>query len=588
MSSSIDVAAYSDALVVLGTAGVVIPLVKRLGISPVLGYLGAGALLGPLGLGSLMDKLPFLYWMTVVDPKGLEPIGDLGVVFLMFIIGLELSFARLMTMRKFVFGLGFSHIVLAAGAIAGVLLIAGSDGATAALVGASLALSSTAIVIETLSETGRLAGQSGRVSFAVLLAQDLAVIPILMLVGALEGEARGGLILSVGMALLQALAALAVTMVLGRLFLRPLFRLAASVHSRELMIAAILFVIVGTGVVFAMAGMSMALGAFVAGLLLAETEYRRSIESIMDPFKGLFLGIFFFTVGMSVDLREVAREPMLLAVCLAGIIAIKLLLMLPLGRLFGLSLGTSLEAGLGLAAGGEFAFVCIGAAKAAGVVDGQTASFVLTIASISMVLIPALAALGRRLEHQLNAAPIDPEILAAPEYGAGHVIVVGFGRVGRVVADMLEAHGKEVLAVDVDPVTVSRDRRAGRAVHYGDATSQSFLKTCGIADAAAVVITVNDPAAIDAVLAVARMLRPDIPIFSRARDAGHARHLYALGVSEAVPETVESSLQLSETSLVGLGIAMGPVIASIHDKRDEFRREMQQAAGRPTYRRPSA
>lgn len=581
MAETINIAAYSDALVVLGTAGVVVPLLRRWGVNPILGYLAAGAALGPRGIGTFVADFPPLYWVTVIDAGNVASIAQLGVVFLLFLIGLELSFARLMTMRRAVFGLGLSQVALTTVALAAVLTALGQAPATAAILSACLALSSTAFGIELLSATGRLHTTAGRSSFAILLAQDIAVVPILLLVAVLAVKGEVSIVTSLASALGQAAAALAVIVVLGRTALRPLFRLVASARSTELLLAVTLFVVVGTGVLAASAGVSMALGAFVAGLLLAETEYRKVIETTIEPFKALLLGIFFFTVGMSIDIREIAREPLLVVAGIAGLVALKAAILYGLGRAYGLARPAAAEMAALLGPAGEFAFVGIGAAMSAGVLDARVGEYSLTVASLSMALMPALGALGRRLANRLKSEePADPELAVMPHEQRGHTIVVGHGRVGKVVCDLLREHHRPHFAVDVDAVGVSRDRRHGCDVHYGDASSGSFLMACGLADASAVIITLNHPEAIDAVVANVRAIRPDIPIFSRARDAAHARHLYALGVTDAVPETIEASLQLSETALVGIGVPTGLVIASIHGKRGEFRDELQRAAGR--------
>ena len=294
MTASINIPVYSDALVVLGTAGIIVPLAKRWGLNPVLGYFAAGALLGPLGLGTFVGEMPLLYWFTVVDAKNVSGIADLGVVFLLFLIGLELSYDRLMAMRRLVFGLGGLQIVLSTLLIASVAVWSGERAPAAIIIGACLALSSTAIVLEVLSGEGRLKTTAGRASFAVLLAQDLAVIPILMFISILGADSEASVAANIARALFEAAFAVTLIVMVGRLFLRPLFRLVANARSTELFIAALLFVIVSTGFVAAVAGMSMALGAFLAGLLLAETEYRKAIEATIEPFKGLLLGLFFF------------------------------------------------------------------------------------------------------------------------------------------------------------------------------------------------------------------------------------------------------------------------------------------------------
>jgi CPA2 family monovalent cation:H+ antiporter-2 len=304
----------------------------------------------------------------------------------------------------------------------------------------------------------------------------------------------------------------------------------------------------------------MALGAFVAGLLLSETEFRKAIETTIEPFKGLLLGLFFFTVGMNIDFRELARDPAWLFAAVAGLIVIKAALIVALAPLFRVPRMAAIETGLLLGPGGEFAFVVIGVATAASLVSERAGSFTLALTSLTMALIPLLALASADIKNR--------------------AIVVGYGRVGQVVCDMLDAHRFPYLATDRDPAAVATFRRRGREVYYGDATNVAFLKSCGVMTAPAVIVTIHDQAAIDEIVRVVRSLRPEMLIVSRARDAAHARHLYEIGVSDAVPETIEASLQLSEAALVGLGVPTGPVIASIHEKRDEFRHQLQEAAGR--------
>src|SRR5689334_20703280 len=488
-ASFINLSACSDALVVLGTAGVVVPLVRRFGLSPVLGYLGAGAILGPLGLGSFIEQMPILYWLTVVDAKNVSSIAELGVVFLLFLIGLELSFERLLTMRRLVFGLGFLQVTISTAVLGSIILAAGYKPAAAAIVGACLSLSSTAIVIEILSNQRRLATAAGRASFSILLAQDLAVVPILLFVSIL-GESNGG---AVGSSLLLALAqaALATGMIVavGRLLLRPLFRLVASAGTSELFVAATLFVIVGTAVVASLAGLSMALGAFVAGLLLAETEFRKAIETTIEPFKGLLLGLFFFTVGMNIDFREIVREPLWIAASVAALIAAKSAILVLLARGFGLPWAAALETGLLLGPGGEFAFVGIGLAVALGLLAEEVSSFTLAVTSISMALVPALSLLARTLARALEEPrKREPDLLITPTPSVGHAIVVGYGRVGQVVCSMLDRHGIRYVAVDKNAAAVVQHRRREREVYYGDATNPEFLKACGLMQAAALVV----------------------------------------------------------------------------------------------------
>jgi monovalent cation:H+ antiporter-2, CPA2 family len=578
MASTINVAAYSDALVVLGTAGIVVPILSRLGFSPVLGYLAAGALLGPLGLGSLIQSFPALFWFTVSDAQDVAGIAELGVVFLLFLIGLELSLHRLMTMRRLVVGLGGLQVLITTVLLAALAVYFGKTPSEAIILGASLSLSSTAIVLELLSKQERLKTNVGRTSFAVLLAQDIAVIPLLIFIALLTAGPQGSVLASVGKAVMQAAIALAVIIIFGRFLLQPLFRLVASTRSRDLFIATALFVVIAAGVITNQAGLSMALGAFVAGLLLAETEYRRAVEATIDPFKGLLLGIFFFTVGMDIDVRELLREPLLLAGGVFGLIALKALVIVGLAKLFRVSWPVAVEMGLLLGAGGEFAFVGIAMASQLRLIDSATATFVLTVTSVTMALIPLLSFIARHFASRLRSAAVPPELTAQPSVQQSHAIVVGYGRVGKVVCGLLNEHGIPYIAADFDASTVTRDRRDGHDVYYGDAADPKFLEICGLASAAGVIITIHAGELIDLVVEHVRAMRPDVLIVSRARDADHARHLYRLGATDAVPEAIEASLQLSEAALVGLGLPTGPVIASIHEKRDEIRRGLQQAA----------
>lgn len=575
--ASINIPVYSDALVVLGTAGVVVPLVRYVGLNPVLGYLGAGALLGPHGLGSFIGQFPALYWFTVVDAENVRGIADLGVVFLLFLIGLELSFDRLLSMRRLVFGLGGLQFVVSAAALSFVIAATGQAASAAVILGSCLALSSTAIVLELLSEQGALTTGTGRVSFSILLAQDLAVIPILMFISLLGAHTEGSLAASVGHAVLNAVAAIAIIVLVGRAVLRPLFRIVGAVQSAELLIAAALFIIIGTGVLAAVAGLSMALGAFVAGLLLAETEYRKAVEAIVEPFKGLLLGIFFFTVGMGLDARGVARDPLAILAVVAGLVSLKAVIIVSLTRAFRLPWHVAIETGLLLGPGGEFAFVAVGLAASLGLLSPGLSSFVEVVTSLTMVLIPVLSIAARSLNQKIGPEQeLHESLKVAPRPQRGHAIVIGHGRVGKVVTSFLREHKVPHIATDNDSDSVTDDREKGLEVYFGDARQPSFLKACGLMEASAVILTVGSQATVDAIVLRIREFRPDIHIVARARDTEHARHLYTIGVTDAVPETVEASLQISEAALVGLGIPIGLVIASVHEKRDRFREELRQ------------
>lgn len=589
--AAIELTVMKDALVVLGTAGVVVPLMHRLKVGSVLGFLLAGAVLGPHGLARFADVVPPLEWITIEKRGEIAGIADFGVVFLLFVIGLELSLARLSALKRLVFGLGGLQVVLSAMLLGALALRLGQPPAAALVLGSCLALSSTAVVIEVLAEQKRLASITGRTAFAVLLFQDLAVVPILIMVEQLGGGGSGHSVwLDLGVALSKGVLAVAAIVVMGRLALKPLFRIVAETRSVELFMATILFVAVGTGVVTALVGMSMALGAFVAGLLLAETEYRRAIETMIEPFKGLLLGVFFFSVGMTVDLDFLAAHPILIAAGAVTLVLVKGLVTGLGARVFGIDRAHAVKTALLIGPGGEFAFIVVGLAESLKVIDAATATFVVAVVGLSMAAIPFFDTAGKRVSQEIvRRSPPDPVALVTPpEDHTARAVVVGFGRVGRLVADLFDEHRISWIAADLDTANVAEGRRAGRPVYFGDVTNPLFLRSCGVADAEAVVVTVDSPTAVDSIVEVVRAERPTVPLVVRARDAGHARRLYKKGVTDAVPETIEASLQLSEAALVGLGIAMGPIIASIHEKRDVFRRELSEAAEASTQASPLA
>ena len=578
-----DFTIYREAMVLLATAAVLVPIGQRFKLSPILGFLIAGAVLGPHGLGALKSFLPPLEWVTISDERGLGAIAELGVVFLLFIIGLELSFKRLITMRRLVFGLGSAQVAISAIIIGGIAALLGAKPGAAVVIGLSLALSSTAIVIEVLSRKGRLSSTTGRTSFAILLLQDLAVVPLLFLVSILGPEHQGSLLGGLALAFGQAVVVIGLISLVGTALLRPLFRLVASADSTELFVAAALFVVVGSGLATASAGLSMALGAFIAGLLLSETEYHRAIEATIDPFKGLLLGVFFFSVGMSLDLSTLIANPLPIIAGIVGLLVIKGGVLVGLLRLFGIPWPSTIETAFLLGPGGEFAFIVIGLAMAKGIISDERGAWVLAITSFSMALVPLLDHVARRVARRVTTKQEpNPVLSVAPPQERVDAIVIGSGRVGGLVSDMLSRHKIKHIIVEKDPAAVARCRAAGLPVYFGDAKNPVFLKHCGIDEAKGVVITINKPSAVGEIVTAVRELRNDILIVARARDAEHARHLYKQQVTDAVPETIEASLQLSEATLVGLGVPTGPVIASIHEKRDEFREQLQGAAGRPT------
>ena len=578
MEAAVETAEYKNVLLFLATAAILVPLFQRLKISPVLGFLTAGAALGPHGLGSLADEFPWLGAFTIAEAEQFRVLGEFGVVFLLFMIGLELSWERLRSMRRLVFGLGLLQVAVCAVAIGAVVMLLGGSVGTAATVGAALSLSSTAIVTQVLAERRRLQTPSGRASFSVLLAQDMAVAPLLFTVTVVAGGAGEDIGRDLAMTLLPALVGVLLLVFVGRIVFRRMMRSVARTKSQELFMAACLLVIILSGLVSEAAGLSMAIGAFIAGLLLAETEFRREVEVVIEPFKGLLLGLFFVSVGLQLDLSQVVERPAAVLGMATGLLALKVVLIFALARWFGLARRPAVETALVLGPAGEFAFVILSEALADGLVDRAVGSAVLVSATLSMFAIPVLTILGERInrrEESHDAGQV--QNTPAPEEPDGPlVLIAGYGRVGRLVADMLSRHEVAWVAVDNDTKVVEQARGEGVPIWFGDAGRAEFLKRCGIGTAPALVVTMDAAKKVEDVVTCARALRPDLTIVARARDHRHAARLYELGVTDAVPETIEASLQLAENTLVDIGIPMGPVIASIHERRDEFRKLLRE------------
>lgn len=560
-----------EAMLLLIAAGIVVPLLHRLRISPVLGYLLVGCLIGPFGLGLLAGEIPLLALLTITDVHGVRHVAELGVVFLLFVIGLDLSFERLWTMRRLVFGLGSLQVLLSALVIGGVAHHAfGSSAEAAILLGASFALSSTAIVMQLLAERRQLGTPLGRASFAILLLQDLAVVPILFMVGVF-GAPHG---VDVGTSLLLALAKAAAVIVaiylVGRLALRPLMRLVARTRSPEMFMAAILLVAIGSAALTGAAGLSMALGAFLAGLLLAETEFRHEIEVNVVPFKGLLLGVFFVSVGMVIDVRIVVANALPVLAAVFALIAVKALVIVLLCRAFGLSRAVSLETGLLLGQAGEFAFIVLGLANRMNLVEPSVVAFMLIVASVSMLVTPLVAMLARRWavrieQRAASGVQVDPSGLGEVD---GHVVIAGYGRVGRALARVLDDEQIGYVALDLDTDQVERARTRGRPVYYGDASRLDMLRRARLDQARALVVTMDSASAADHIVRAVREFAPGLPIYARARDAAHARRLLQHGASQVVPETVEASLQLAARVLAGTGMPEDVVEQRIQKERD--------------------
>ena len=575
MHGDFSTSGYSDALVILGAAGLVIPAFARLRISPIIGFILIGLLVGPSALGAMSDRYPWLHYVTISNPEAIEPFAELGIVLLLFSIGLELSFRRLWSMRRLVFGVGAAQLLGGAVIIAFVLYLMGQSVAGAVGLGLALALSSTAIVLPLVGTHTPV----GRSALAMLLFEDLALVPIVFALGAMAPAAGGAGVGSLLWTMLVGGLVAVAMLFAGRLLLPKLFAQAARTKSPEMFLAACLLVVIVASLVTSSIGFSPILGALIAGIVIAETEYRGEVEVMTAPIRGLGLGIFLITVGMSVDLRLVAANWEEIAVALVAVLVIKALVTAGLLRLGGAKASVAAETGVLMSSPSETTLIVLAAATAAQLIASETAAFWQIVTAIGLTVTPLLAKLGRLAGFQVAghelADQMDSSIAAAEP---DQVIILGFGRVGRMVADMMDAHDKDYMAIDADVDAVAAAREEGYDVIFGDVAHPELLDKLRERDPSAFILTMDNPVLVKRVARQLRRIFPDLPIIARARDAAHAADLYKAGVTDAVPEALEASLQLSEAALVDLGVAMGPVIASIHEKRDELRAQIKAEA----------
>jgi CPA2 family monovalent cation:H+ antiporter-2 len=576
-----------EILLFLSLAGVLIPTLQRLRINQVLGFLAVGALFGPFGLGRMAAERPVLGWFTFPNNEDVAMLAELGVLFLMFMIGLELSAARLWAMRRWVFGTGSAQVLLCSALIGGaVWLLLGQSMAASLILGLVLSLSSTAVVMQLLAERQGTGTRLGQAAFAVLMLQDLAVVPILILIGAMSAGVGSGAHADAGIAVLaltaMAKAALAIALIylVGGRIIHPLFRVFARHRQPDVFMALILLSTLGIAGLSAMAGLSMALGALIAGLLLAETEFKHEIELMIEPFKGLLMGLFFMTVGMGMDVLQVLEAPLWLVCAVLLLVAIKAGVIAPLLRLGGLGWGRAVEGGLLLGQGGEFAFIVIGYAITAKLLDPGLGGRVMLAVGLSLFITPMLAKLGRAIGNKWEDQA--RELQAKQDEAAlhalrGRVIIAGFGRVGQQLAKLLDAQGIPWVAFENDAKVASSLHERGLPVYFGNAARPELLRRVHAAEAPAIVLTMDHASsALHAVRGIRREF-PEVQLFVRSRDEKHARALKLAGASVVVPETLEASLQLSAFVLEAMGLDERLVDGIVDRERDLF----AQALGAP-------
>jgi monovalent cation:proton antiporter-2 (CPA2) family protein len=561
-------------LVFCAAAVVAVPIFRRIGFGAVLGYLCAGLAIGPDGLG------------LISEPETAAGVAELGVVLLLFIVGLELNLSRLVAMRRNIFGLGLAQLALTAGTVFGVVTAFGTPTRGAVIIGLALALSATAIALQTLEERGDLRTPYGERSFAILLFQDLSIVPILALVPLLattEGlGATGGNLVTTLLAIGRAFAAVAAVILIGRYFLNPFFRLLATSGAREVMTAAALLVVLGSALAMENVGLSMAMGAFLAGVLLAESNFRHQLEADIEPFRGVLLGLFFMSVGMSIDLSVVSTHALLLALAAPALVLGKLAIGAIAGRVFGASWRDALRMGALLGPAGEFSFVVFPLAASRGVLDEEVVQVLTALAALTMLIGPILAKLLDRIMERLRP----PEFVEAADLDAfadasGKVIVIGFGRFGQVVNQLLLAKRVDVTVIDHNVDRIREAARFGFKIYYGDGTRLDVLRASGAAHASVICVCVDDA---DTSLKIVELLRAEFPgaaIYARATDRPHAIALMQQDVDYQLRETFESALSFGRSTLEELGFSREEAVAVQDDvrRRDVARLMLQKSEG---------
>jgi len=558
-----------ETLLFLTLAGILIPLLQRLRINQVLGFLTVGIVLGPYGIGQWVQHWPWLGNITFPEVEGVQSFAELGVVFLMFLIGLELSPQRLWSMRRWVFAGGSAQVLLTSLLIGSVAWAFGNTGEVATILGLVLSLSSTAMVMQLLSERRALITREGQSIFAVLMLQDFAVIPLLVLMDLLARDGADSFASSFGLAALKSVMAIGIIYLLGRKLIGPVLRFFTQQRQPEVFMALTLLVTLGIAWVTAAAGLSLALGAFLAGLLMAETEYRHEVEVTIEPFKGLLMGLFFMGVGMGIDPAAVLKHPLWIAASVAGLFLIKASVVAVLFRLGGLRWGQSIESGLLLGQGGEFAFVVVGYALSIGLLEPGVAQFMLLVVSLSLMVTTAAGHLGSWLRKRL-----DREVAADTKHDElqlqdvrGHVIIAGFGRIGQLMAQVLDQRNIPYIALEQDPQVAKAQREAGKPVYFGNAARLELLAKLETREASALFITMDQPAEAMHTVRSARQACPDLPIYARSRDEVHAHELREAGATGVVPETLEAGLQLAAFALAQAGLNDADIAATIDAER---------------------
>ncbi|OBV37591.1 cation:proton antiporter [Janthinobacterium psychrotolerans] len=559
-----------ETLLFLALAGIFIPLLQRLKVNQVLGFLAVGALFGPFGFGLWAAEFTWLRYFSFVRAEQVSGLAELGVMFLMFMIGLELSTERLWALRRWVFGAGVGQVIVSACLVGAVAYYVGLSLEASIVLGLVLSLSSTAVVMQLLAEQRALQTPSGQAGFSILMFQDLMVVPLFILIDVFASGRSDDLAYLLGFAALKSAGAILLIYVLGRRVIRPLFQFFVGKRQPDVFMALTLLSTLGIAGLTYLAGLSMALGALLAGLLLAETEFRHEVEVIIEPFKGLLMGLFFMSVGMQIDVREIVKSPVWITLAVLSLFAIKTLVTASIFRLGGFPWGRSVASGVLLGQGGEFAFIVVAYALGTRLIAPEVAQFVMLVVGLSLFATPALAKAARGLgawwdrRHRHQLADLDAG--AAPP--AGGVIIAGFGRVGQLLAKVLTQQDISYVAIENDARLVTTLHPRGFAVYFGDASRAELLQKVHADRASAVVLTMDHPASVLHAVRSIRRAYPQLPVYARARDEAHALALVQAGATLVVPEALEAALQLTATVLQTAGVSEARAFDIVQAERD--------------------
>jgi len=562
----VNIEYLTDIIMLLAAAVIVVPLFQSLGLGAIPGFLVAGILLGPSGLGYIENH------------DEIAHLAELGVVLLLFVIGIEINPSRLWKMKRLVLGLGTLQVLLTGGLITVIVhTFIDASWQISLLAGAALALSSTAFVLQLLTEKKLLYSEYGRPAVAVLLLQDLAVIPLLAYVS-LIATPELTIAEDVFIALAEAIIILVLIIVAARYVLNPLLKVLARFGSPEIFTASALLLVLGTAQAMESVGLSMAMGAFIAGLLIADSSYRHQITAEIQPFRGLLLGLFFMTMGMSINLELFLGDPLVLLAVVAALMTVKFVMLWPLSRLFGIQPKTSVSVALLLAQSGEFALVLFALANGMGLLDALLFQHLLIVVMLSMLATPALEKLASRMflaSCSSNGVLPDVDINGAGQE-ARPVILAGFGRMGHRIGHIMDLMQVPYVAIDTDASLVERERAEGKAVYFGDAQRPEVLRAAGVTDAPLVIVSIDDLEARESVVSSLHSAFPDIPVFARGHDLANCRSLGGLGAYFTVSETLEASAELARAALLHMGVEAPDVEVALDDLRKDYYERINQ------------